>query len=109
MLDVKDEKYLESVRAFADTLGPEVRAQFEGKLEYLAKYRGDTCVCELYKDFAPQSFSFVLYGPENEDGLRKPWFNGGLIFHSGSTSGAEYPVLAVDLSGDTKPHWNVHT
>jgi hypothetical protein len=107
VLEVNDEAYLASVRAFADSVG--AREQFEKKLEYLATYRDGTCVCKLYKDFAPHSFEFVLMGPEKPDGTRERWFNGGLVLHAPHSTGAGAPEFSVTLNPQDHYHWEVHT
>lgn len=109
MLDVKDEEYLAEVRSKADALGKEARAELEKSLSYLEHYRNDTCVCELYRDFAPLSFRFFLYGPEDQHGLRKKWFDGGVIYYAGKESGAQAPQLSVSLDTSGKTRWEVHT
>lgn len=108
MLEVRCEQHLASVRAHADSLGAEIREQLEEKLSFLENYAGGECVCELMVDFAPYSFAFNMLKVE-ADGTRRHWFNGGLILHNAGSTGAEYPVLAVTLSTQDKPHWNVHT
>lgn len=109
-LEVVDPKYLEAVRSFADTLGPAVRVQFEEKLKWLAEFRDNTCHCKLFKDFAPYSFNFLLYGPTTaaEPEERPIWFNGGLIYYGGG-SGAGAPQYSVSLSSDESSRWEIHT
>lgn len=108
------EKRLEETRAFADRCGPEVRALFEEKLAYLEHFRDDTCVVELRADFAPYSFDFTLWGPE-EDGQRSVWLSGGLIYFGPGESGVGGPQYSVDLEAATgaasanQHRWNVHT
>lgn len=115
MLEVKCEDHLKSVRAFADTLGPEVRKQLEDKLSYLEHYRSDTCLCDLYADSAPHSFLFTLYGPSKDDGARDHWFTGGLIFYGPHQSGVGGPQYSVSLAGATgqpearDARWEIHT
>jgi hypothetical protein len=108
MLEVKCEQHLAAVRAHAESLGAEIREQLEEKLSYLEHYAGDTCVCELMVDFAPYSFAFNMLKVE-ADGSRRHWFNGGLVHHAARSNGAAYPVLAVTISPQDKPHWNIHT
>jgi hypothetical protein len=106
MLEVRCEEYLAKVRAHADSLGPDIRQQFEEKLKYLETYRNNECTCQLFTDFAPHSFVFHMMKPGKPDEI---WFNGGLIFHAARSSGVEFPVLAVTLDPQDKPHWNIHT
>lgn len=106
MLEVRCEEHLALVRAFADSLGPDIREQLESKLTWLETYRNNECTCQLFFDFAPHSFAFNMMQPGKPNEF---WFNGGLIFHKGRSSGVEFPVLAVTLDPQDKPHWNVHT
>lgn len=75
------------------------------RLSYLSGYADGKCVCELYSDFAPHSFSFLM---RRDDGTR--WFNGGLIY-SGPDVPADGsgPALTVSLSVESGPTWGVHT
>ena len=109
MLDVRCSDHLAAVRAYADTLGPAARAQFEAKLSYLEDFRQSACVCELFKDFAPYSFAFNLLGPLKADGTRDLWFNGGLIYHAARSNGVVAPEFSVTLNPQDEPHWQVHT
>lgn len=107
MLDVKNQKYLDEVRAYADSRGEAVRAELEKSLGFLEHYRNDTCVCELYRDFAPHSFGYVLYGPEDKDGVRPHWLTGGVIHYAGEEGGSGAPQYSVSLSGKTHERWEV--
>ncbi len=100
-------KRLEEARQHADKLGADIRAQLEGRLEYLEHYAGDTCVTELYTDWAPYSFGFDIY--KLKDSERIHWFTGGLIFHRGKSNGVDFPELSVVLDPQDKPHWGIHT
>jgi hypothetical protein len=81
--------------------------ELQKELDYLANYGGtpDYTECQLYKDFAPQSFAFDMM----RNGKR--WFNGGLIFHGPHDNGGDggAPTFSVNLNPDTRPHWQVHT
>jgi len=61
MLNVKCEEHLETVKKFAEETG--VLEQFNNTLEYLSTY-GTNTECELFYDFAPHSFYFVMYHKE---------------------------------------------
>lgn len=69
-------------------------------------YDKEGTVCELYGDFAEASMQFVMKKPDGKGGWQF-WFNGGLIFHPGS-SGPDVS-LSVELCGSDKPHWSIHT
>lgn len=58
------------------------------RLDYLSRYGDGNCVCHLYIDREPYSFSFTILRADGS-----PWFNGGLIY-SGPPS---------------KCSWSVHT
>lgn len=115
MMEVRCKERLEQARAFADGLGPDVRAQLEDKLSYLERYRDGTCLCDLYTDFAPHSFGFTIYGPVKENGKRDHWLTGGLIFYQPSDTGVGGPQFSVRLGAGKgrlspeRPHWEIHT
>ena len=76
------------------------------RLDYLGHYSDKATTCRLYKDFAPNSFEFLMELP---DGTR--WFNGGLIY-SGPTQPLDgsAPALTVGIGVDSSVHgWSVHT
>lgn len=108
MIVVKDHVYYEKVVAEAKKRG--CMEQLQEKLDYLANYAcqedSENTRCELYNDFAPLSFSFVMYRKE-VDGEYERRFNGGLIFHPGATGPDK--SLSVELNPSDKPHWSVHT
>jgi hypothetical protein len=109
-LEILCPEHLEAVRAFADRLGPAAREDLEERLGYLANYGGaGRTVCRLVKDFAPQSFRFVMSRVPPDGGPPLPWFDGGLIYHGPGSSGGAFPTLAVDVGDDPRPHWSVHT
>jgi hypothetical protein len=92
-LEIRNEEHFEKVRTFAEENG--IGDKLREVLDYLDGYANsdardhgepDVTICKLYKDFAPQSFSFVM-----EKGGRV-WFNGGAIFY-----------------GASDPRWGVHT
>jgi hypothetical protein len=100
-----NQEHYDAVVKFAQENG--LYDELKKELDYLANFGGDPnyAECQLYKDFAPQSFAF--------DMLRngKRWFNGGLIFHGPHDRGGDggMPTLSVSLNPDTRPHWQVHT
>lgn len=63
-------------------------------------------VCELYPDFAPYSFEFLML---KEDGSK--WFNGGLIYSGpGVPLDGSFPALTVGIGIDSSKHgWSIHT
>jgi hypothetical protein len=80
--------------------------QLTERLDYLANYGDGNNVVELYADFAPQSFEFLMKKP---DGSR--WFNGGLIYSGpGQPLDGSSPALTVSLEKTGHEHkWSVHT
>lgn len=111
MLNIKCESYFDTVVEFAER--NRIVHQLAKTLEYLDKYaengvRGKTR-CDLYYDFAPHSFSFVMKR-RNEDGSYIDWFNGGCILHGVGDTGVDYPNYSVTLSPPQhEPEWQVHT
>ncbi len=103
---------LEATRAFADSCGPEWRKQFEARLSFLDTYaehgdRGKTR-CQLYTDFAPYSFYFVMER-RAADGEYSRWFEGGLIFHGPHDNGGDggAPTFSVNIGNGYG--WSIHT
>lgn len=76
------------------------------RLRYLATYADGEGTCCLHKDWAPNSFEFVMY---HKDGTR--WFNGGLIYSGpGQPLNGSAPALTVGIGVDCSVHgWSVHT
>lgn len=110
MLVVDDDTapYLAKQLEFADSIG--LRQQLDSKLEYLRTYaahRGEDNVrCELYPDFAPHSFRFVMKIRKEEK--FEYWFNGGLIYQGpDSPANGSFPSLTVSLAEGIG--WFVHT
>jgi len=105
VLKVMDQEYYETVVKFAKENN--LMAELQKELDFLAGFGGDPdqVQCELYKDFAPQSFYFNMMKGE------KRWFNGGLIFHGPHDRGGDggAPTFSVCLNPNDKPHWQVHT
>ena len=84
--------------------------QLLDELLYLGTYADGNVnagtTCELYPDFAPNSFAFLM---RHKDG--KPWFNGGLIYSGpGQPLNGSFPALTVGIGIDSSKHgWSVHT
>ncbi len=101
-IKIMDRKHYDEVFMFAcvsDKLD-----SFMRNYTYLRDYAGGKCVCELYKDFAPYSFYFVMRDQNGEI-----WFNGGMIFHGqidgyGSGSAPTFSVTLEPCDG-----WSIHT
>ena len=76
------------------------------RLTYLNEYADGNCICQLYQDWAPHSFGFVM---ERPDGTR--WFNGGLIyFGPEQPPDGSAPALTVGIGIDSSQHsWSIHT
>jgi hypothetical protein len=102
MLTVKDQEYFDSVVKFAQEAG--LYDDLKKQLDFLSGFGGDPekVECELYKDFAPQSFYFNMMKGD------KRWFNGGLLYFESGDSGVGLPQLSVRI-GSTKRGWEVHT
>lgn len=115
MLETKDHEHLKEVRAFAQRVGAAARLQ--RWLDYLDTYaenddRGRTR-CLLHKDFAPNSFYFLME-VRKPDGTYERWFNGGLIYYGPGETGVGEPQFSVSLTrtvgGEAPAHdWEVHT
>jgi uncharacterized protein DUF4120 len=110
MLNIKCQEHFDKVKAFAKEQG--LLEQLEKQLNYLNFYGGgeedpNYCRCDLYYDFAPYSFSFVLYRTrEGEE--PKMLMNGGLIFQGPKNpANGMAPSYTVSLAEGTG--WFVHT
>lgn len=104
MIEFKDPEHFLTVLEWA--VKNNCAKQLIDRLEYLCGYgNGDNCV-HIYRDFAPNSFEFLMHRP---DGTR--WFNGGLIYSGpGQTLDGSAPALTVSLSPTGSEHnWSVHT
>lgn len=118
MLIIEDQKYFDSVVAFAKKVGlyeesDETNDTLTGRLKYLENYGGknndgsDRMRVRLMRDGAPYSFYFVI-----EKKTETGWdalFNGGLLYHGphdGNGSGLA-PTFAVTLTPTIG--WSVHT
>lgn len=130
MIQIHDPAYFEQVIAFAAQAG--ASAQLVERLAYLSNYGSEperggydalpdaaarlawalthanpmSARCELYPDFAPHSFRFLML---RADGSR--WFNGGLIYSGpGQPLDGSFPALTVGIGIDTSVHgWSIHT
>ena len=61
--------------------------------------------CNLFKDFAPNSFYFEWQ--RRVDGEWKFWMNGGLIFHGNDDGCGGPPTFSVNL--ERTDGWSIHT
>ena len=103
MIDFKAPDHFLQVLKFAASVG--AADKLIERLDYLANYAGGDNMCELYNDWAPHSFEFVMKRP---DGSR--WFNGGLIYSGpGQQLDGSAPALTVSLSQQQGHGWSVHT
>jgi hypothetical protein len=111
MLIVHEEvqPHLEKVREFARSMNLEEK--LERQLDYLGSYAchedPERTRCQLYTDFAPHSFTFVMER-KNPLGEYERWFNGGLIYNGPDCpNDGSFPALTVSF-GDSIG-WSVHT
>ena len=97
--------FLQEVRDFADSI--QMRDQLEKQLAYLESFGTRETRCRLHKDWAPQSFGFVLEIRQN--GEWKHWLTGGLLFHRAHDRGGDGgpPTFSVSLTPSTG--WQIHT
>lgn len=112
MLKIIDQQYFEEVKEFARRTNR--ITDLEKNLSFLENYAihdddpKDKTVCDIYRDFAPYSFYFVMF-VKNSRGEYERWFNGGLIFHGkidnfGSGSAPTFAVTLTPTDG-----WSIHT
>jgi hypothetical protein len=104
MIEFKNPEHFAKVLEFA--LNNKCAGNLGDKLDYLAGYSGGDNICEIYNDFAPNSFEFLMKHP---DGTR--WFNGGLIYSGpGQPLDGSAPALTVGIGIDSSKHnWSIHT
>jgi hypothetical protein len=102
-------EYLGEVKVTAEKLGK--LDSLNKQLEYLGSYACHTdpenTRCDLFKDFAPLSFEFVMY-VKDEAGQYKRWFNGGCIFYNAGESGVGGPQFSCRLDS-RESGWSIHT
>jgi hypothetical protein len=110
-LQILCEPELEAAKKFAlESGGQALLDQLNAQLEFLGSYgHGMHTKCDLHPDFAPHSFTFVMF---KKEGPAKPWmywFNGGLIYQGPDIpADGSSPSLTVSLN-PTKRGWFVHT
>lgn len=63
----------------------------------------------LYKDFAPNSFTFQWYLHNPKTGEYEKWIYGGFIYYDVGDSGVGAPQFSVSLDGTREAGWYVHT
>jgi hypothetical protein len=113
VLVIEDQAHFDRVVDFAKTRnlydGDQSKA-LKSKLDYLERYGGEQAErtrVRLFRDFAPNSFGFVI-----ERRVGEEWqhlFTGGLLFHGahdGNGDGSS-PTFATTLSPVTG--WSIHT
>ena len=112
MIHDKTNGHLDQVKQFAERTGQ--LDNLKDKLLYLGRYAcnsGRQTRCLLFKDFAPESFEFLMQIKQEDepDSAYTNWFNGGLIYHGPHDQGGDgsAPTFSVNLV----PHngWSVHT
>lgn len=107
---VKDEEHYQNVLIFATETSQ--LEQLQEQLEYLRSYAchetPEDTRCELYKDFAPYSFYFVMYKKNKQTGEYQRWFNGGLLWFNNGETGVNGPQYSVRL-GELTRGWQIHT
>jgi len=117
MLEVQCPTEFAEVMKFAAENG--LVDQLIDKLVYLSNYaNGEGCAydkndgkdtkCVLYTDFAPHSFSFVIYKKESEEATPEIWFQGGVIYQGpDSLANGNAPSFCVSVAKGIG--WFVHT
>jgi len=93
MIVIKCQEHYDSTLAYAKLVDKEDNLQ-----QNLRRLANMGEIVELYKDFAPHSFLFVV---KNNDGKKE--YNGGLIYHGFS----HHVTLSVSLS--ETDGWSIHT
>lgn len=120
-------QYLETVRAFADSRGPEIRAKLEEKIKYLDEYgsTGDPSrfVVVLSSDRSPNCFNVTWYMRKVDmavpiekfidDKTRSAFYNyfcnGGLIYYGPGENGVSGPQFSVRSGSESDEDWTVNT
>lgn len=110
MLEIKCEEHLNKVKEFAERTNQ--TESLQQQLEYLGTYachkNPDDTKCELYQDFSPWSFYFVMM-KKQIDGSYARWFNGGCLYYGPGENGVGFPQLSVRLGDCSKSGWSIHT
>lgn len=104
MITIHCPEHLIQTFKFAAQVG--VADRLAERLEFLAQFGDQNNICELHRDSAPHSFSFLMRHPSGT-----PWFNGGLIY-SGPRQPLDgsAPALTVGIGIDSSQHgWSIHT
>lgn len=104
MINIHCPEHLIQIFKFAAQVGAADR--LAERLEFLARFGDQNNICELYRDGAPYSFSFLMRHPSGA-----PWFNGGLIYSGpGQPLDGSAPALTVGIGIDSSQHgWSIHT
>ena len=104
MIEFHDTDHFLKVLEFA--VQANATKELADKLKYLSDYGGGGNMCRLFRDWAPNSFTFNITKPDGQF-----WFNGGLIYSGpGQPLDGSAPALTVSLGADTGKHnWSVHT
>ena len=84
MLFIKCSEHFEKVVTELQD-NPEALKSLMFKLNYLCNFGEKDNWCELYSDFADNSFTFAVYRMVSEE-RSDFWFNGGLIYNERSNS-----------------------
>ena len=93
-MTVKCEERLREAREYAATLGD---TSLQECLDRLESWERDGRTVHLYRDFAPYSFGFSLYGPDGQLVM-----NGGLLYHGS-------PDRSCAVTFDREHLWQTHT
>ena len=102
--------YLDEVKASAPAQEIKGNMSLAEMLAYLDTYAShrDTR-CQLYKDFAPLSFAFMMQVRKSPEGEFENWFNGGLIFHGTHDGGGNGGAPTFSVCLNPTDGWSVHT
>ena len=105
MIVDRTDGHLDTVKAFA--LETNQAEQLMGRLDYLDTYGNGDTRCTLFKDFAPQSFEFLL--ERQVDGEWRRMFNGGLIYHGQHDRGGDGGAPTFSVTLNPTKGWSIHT
>lgn len=92
MINIKCQEHYDSVLLYAKSINKEINLK-----ECLTRLENFGEV-ELYKDFAPYSFSFMCF----KNGIMQ--MNGGLIYHDAEADKVNFSVSLNPTIG-----WSIHT